>query len=695
MVTSIASWLAALAGFFSGERDGSAEQDRLSDRRLVDVFGSVCTAAFALAGVGWLIAVTDFSVLTDYWWMLLPLVGIVVLLRQLTLAPFSKFRSKDYAGFRGSLVGIISWSAGLSLGPTALWVSAAGTLIHAFFLRPRSIPGPLRRRQARGLSLELSELTCSLVGLAVYRWMGGAFPLDAVTLAALAPAVWATGTRYALGQLVSLPLLLDWKERLRGGATAQKLGRIVGVAVVLPLLIDSIAIVAAVLYAEAGAATYLLFAAGVLAVSLVASVLIRTAMRSRHHARYLERLERLGRYIIQTPVDPVTLGNILSRHIPGMFASCHIEIRLFPDQIIYRYPEGCSLLPDVGWDWVRTVSEAQCLLPDQRSPWEGEVLGTGGSDGRVLVTAPIIKSEGTTPIGGVALAKDPDAAWGGIEVVSAIPAIQTLASQIGSALHGAERYRMEQELSLAGQIQSSFLPRELPAISGWQLTAVLRPARQTAGDFYDVVPLPNGRFGLVVADVADKGMGAALYMALARTLLRTYALEYHNRPDFALKVTNRRILMDTDVTMFVTVFYGILDPRTGTLTYCNAGHTPPYLLRAGSGGDTERLTRTGMAVGAASGASWEQRVVEMGAGDVLVIHSDGIADAQNEEGVLFGEERMQEVVDAARGGPAHRLQTALLQATEGFSGEADQFDDITVMILIRDTDGSSDDEPNH
>jgi sigma-B regulation protein RsbU (phosphoserine phosphatase) len=152
-----------------------------------------------------------------------------------------------------------------------------------------------------------------------------------------------------------------------------------------------------------------------------------------------------------------------------------------------------------------------------------------------------------------------------------------------------------------------------------------------------------------------------------------------------MKVTNRRILMDTDVTMFVTVFYGVLDPRTGRLAYCNAGHNPPYLLRAGSGGDTERMTRTGMALGAIPGTSWEERVVQMAPGDTLVLYSDGVTDAQDETGAFFGEERLQRVIRENAGLPAGQFLRALLEAIARFGGEATQFDDMTLMVVIRDT----------
>ena len=639
----------------------------------------------AVLGLGWLIAVTDLARLGENWGMLLLFVVIVVLLRRWGIVLFVRADSGDEVEIRGALDGIFSWSAALLLGPTGVWVGGAGTLID-WFSRSRPLSGPAGWRDAGELSVELTGITASLVALAVHRGMGGALPLSGTTLAALTPAVVATTTRYFLCRVFTLPALVFWKDGSRQWPRTASFGPSPALVAGLSLLADSFAILTALLFVEFGLGITLFFAGGVLLTSLLASRLGSTAIRSRQRLRKLERLEQLGRDIIQTPVNPTTLSRILSKHVPEMFAKSQIEVRLFPDQIICRHPDGCSPLPEVAWDWLRTTSGAHCLLPGERIPWQEQDAAVDRPYNGVLLTAPILKSEGPDPIGGVALARETNATVGCGEVASALPAVQTLASQIGSALQGAELYRVEQELSLAGQIQSSFLPGSLPEIPGWQLRAVLKPAHQTAGDFYDVIPLPNGRFGLVVADVAGKGMGAALFMALARTLLRTYALEYHDRPDFAMKVTNRRILMDTDVTMFVTVFYGVLDPRSGTLAYCNAGHSPPYLRRAGSEGETESLTRTGMALGAVRGASWEARMVEMDAGDTLVIHSDGIIDTQDEQGLFFGEERLHQLVVGFGGDSARGLENTILQASEDFGGTADQFDDITVMILIRDTD---------
>jgi sigma-B regulation protein RsbU (phosphoserine phosphatase) len=306
--------------------------------------------------------------------------------------------------------------------------------------------------------------------------------------------------------------------------------------------------------------------------------------------------------------------------------------------------------------------------------------------------APIMDIESAETVGGIYLA--PGGAPGGAADLSSavLPATQSLAAQISSALHSANAYaqtlahqRVEQELALAGQIQADFLPRDLPHIPGWQLAATLQPARETSGDFYDVIPLPNGRFGIVIADVSDKGMGAALYMALSRTLIRTYAMQYHMRPDLALGVANRRMLMDTQVGMFVTVFYGILDPVTGMLTYCNAGHNPPYLLSAQDGDAVKALDGTGTALGVFKGQdlTWGQEAVQLAPGDMLVFYSDGVTDAQDAHETFFGEERLLQAVRANSGRSAQEVREALIAEVHEFMGDAPQFDDITLLVAVR------------
>ncbi len=258
-------------------------------------------------------------------------------------------------------------------------------------------------------------------------------------------------------------------------------------------------------------------------------------------------------------------------------------------------------------------------------------------------------------------------------------ALRRLQSQLQDA-----NQRMEQELALAGKVQSSFLPGELPAIAGWQIKAALRPARQTSGDFYDVISLPGGRLGLVVADVVDKGVGAALFMALSWILIRTYAAGFPAEPERVLSAVNQRILAEVDTGQFVTVFYGILDPATGELTYSNAGHPPPYLFSTERFGKARPLSRTGMALGVTSSETWEQADALLGPGDVLVLYSDGVTDAESSQGESFGHERLKARIAGSLGRSALELQDAVLTGVREFARDAVQSDDVTLMIVTRD-----------
>ena len=246
-----------------------------------------------------------------------------------------------------------------------------------------------------------------------------------------------------------------------------------------------------------------------------------------------------------------------------------------------------------------------------------------------------------------------------------------------------EHQKVAQELALAGEIQASFLPDALPNVAGWQLAATLKPARETSGDFYDFVPLPNGRLGIVVADVVDKGMGAALYMALCRTLIRTYAAEFETQPEQMFSVVNRRILQDTRTNLFVTLFYGILDPTTGGLSYANAGHNPPYLLSAQNGDPVQALRRTGMPLGVLEEATWERGSGQISSGDALVLYTDGIPEAQNGHEEFFSEQRFLEIIQSNRGRSAQDMQDLLLAEVHSFVADAPQLDDITLMVVVR------------
>jgi serine phosphatase RsbU (regulator of sigma subunit)/tetratricopeptide (TPR) repeat protein len=245
--------------------------------------------------------------------------------------------------------------------------------------------------------------------------------------------------------------------------------------------------------------------------------------------------------------------------------------------------------------------------------------------------------------------------------------------------------KMTQELAMAGRIQSSFLPVQPPTLPGWEIAVCLRPARSTSGDYYDFISLPNERLGLVIADVADKGIGAALFMTSTRSLLRAYATGHPDQPDATLAAANLRITADTHGGLFVTLVYAILDPATGELWYCNAGHNPPLLYH--STGAEESLENTGVPLGVFEDARWGVERVQIDPGDTLVLYTDGITEAQNTRQALFGEQRLRQAVRQSAAlpsaGRAEQVRATILQELEKYTAGAAQSDDITLLVLSR------------
>ena len=261
----------------------------------------------------------------------------------------------------------------------------------------------------------------------------------------------------------------------------------------------------------------------------------------------------------------------------------------------------------------------------------------------------------------------------------ALRRLQTELQHANKRLEDANQ-KMEQELILAGEVQAGFLPRALPKIRGWQVSVTLRSARETSGDFYDVNLLPDGRLGILVADVVDKGVGAALFMALSWALIRTYAAEYPADPELVLTAVNRRILEDTNAKQFVAVSYGILDPITGRLVYCNAGNCPPIIFRSR---DVQKLVNTGIPLGLLEDRTWDQAVAQIDPGDVLVLYTDGITEAQNGKEEFYGEARLLTSIRANLDGTAREIKQGILADLQEFVGSAPQYDDITLTVIVR------------
>ncbi len=278
------------------------------------------------------------------------------------------------------------------------------------------------------------------------------------------------------------------------------------------------------------------------------------------------------------------------------------------------------------------------------------------------------------------------------------------------------REKLEQELDLAREIQASFLPNRCPVVPGFQIEAYYRAARQVGGDFYDFIELPpppgqpapadqprpttvifrggtrlgspempdlSGaqRLGVVIADVTDKGVPAALFMALSRTLLRATAID-GRQPAEVLARANRLILADSRAGLFVTTFYAVLETRTGTVTYANGGHNYPLHWNAAAG-EVRPLRAQGIVLGIMPQPQFEQHSLTMAPGDVLLLYTDGVTEAMNPARELFGDERLAAVLRANHHRSPQEIIGAVLAALADFAGGQSQTDDITMVVIKR------------
>jgi serine phosphatase RsbU (regulator of sigma subunit) len=263
------------------------------------------------------------------------------------------------------------------------------------------------------------------------------------------------------------------------------------------------------------------------------------------------------------------------------------------------------------------------------------------------------------------------------------PAVQVAQLVRQQQQQAQERERIEQELRVARLIQQTLLPKRVPDLPGYQLAAYYQPAREVGGDFYDFLELDDGRLGLVVGDVTDKGVPAAIVMATTRTMLRASAQRLDS-PGEVLKRVNDVIVRDIPANMFITCLYAILDPERGLLRYANAGHDPPYRRRGASvGGGAEELRARGMPLGLLPGMSYEEKEMVLGGGDCVLFYSDGLVEAHDPEREMFGFPRLQGLVGAHRSdGPA--MVNFLLSELARFTGDRwEQEDDITLVTLDR------------
>lgn len=646
---------------------------------------------FFVAGNIWLWRVTDWSILVENWGILL---FLLLLISQLDQRPFIlpiSLTERITLPFSTSLSNLLSMALLLIYGPSALWVNWIAGLTFAVHTglqssRQRSIP--YISALSSFIQSSGSGVFLLLVTGTVYTATGGQFPFQANSFTDWLPAVWAIVAlafmplivyflpTWGVAILTEQPLNRQTLFQLLGGVT---LLTVVSVPFALPL---------ALVYDAQNLTLFVSFCLAVALTNMLAYFLSQFNMLTQIRSKELRRLETLGQELITAPADGSTLEDILAQHLPQLFPNAHLVVRLFADfpheqkiswpTFTLQTSTAWPPVTDTLWQQIRESTETS--LVERKVTLPGDKVPSGD---RFLVKIIIAGEDETLHcVGAIYLQRLPSDRVPN----QVLPTLQELASQIGSALYRAQthqetlqRQKMTQELAFAGRIQQSFLPNEIPQHPSWDFDAALIPARQTSGDFYDFVPLGNGRLGLVVADVADKGTGAALYMALSRTLIRTYAMQFPDEPGKALQLANERILLDTETDQFVTVFYGVLELENGRFTYANAGHNPTYHL----GTTIKRLTKTGIPLGMFEEMVWQQETIQIRVGESLILYSDGVPEAQNDQQEEFGEERMLAIAQQKANGSATVQQTAIADAVNQFVGDAPQFDDITLMVVTR------------
>jgi steroid delta-isomerase-like uncharacterized protein len=365
---------------------------------------------------------------------------------------------------------------------------------------------------------------------------------------------------------------------------------------------------------------------------------------------------------------------IFRRYIEEVWNRTNLEL---VDQIFDRYishqPDG-STLERGPEDVKRFVGEFRAAFPDLRLSIEDQM-----ADGdKVVIRATFRGTHQREFRGMVPTGKEIEVK--GVTVFRFSPEGKVVESWDSYDQLSLMRQSIEQELRVARSIQQASLPKEVPQLDGWQIASFYRPARQVGGDFYDFHLLSEGRLGLVVGDATGKGVPAALVMSTTCGMLQAVSQTLDSSsPGEVLERVNKTLLARIPANMFVTCFYAILDPRSGSLTYANAGHDLPYLHR---NGEAEELRARGMPLGLMPGMSYEETETVLDAGEAALFYSDGLVEAHDPKGEMFGFPRLQALV--AEHGEERSLEETLLEELYSFVGEGwEQEDDITLLTLRR------------
>jgi serine phosphatase RsbU (regulator of sigma subunit) len=346
----------------------------------------------------------------------------------------------------------------------------------------------------------------------------------------------------------------------------------------------------------------------------------------------------------------------------------------FPLLDLIRKQDRMCVLPICGDDPDSPLCWAKIEIPEGAASFNFEL-----NNDPLLVGMPLsVKGE----VYGVLLVKDPGTEK--MYIQKRLEILTGIAQQTALAIQNDRlqsmvvvRERLEREFQIAREIQQTFLPSEMPEHPGWKMDVRWRPAREVGGDFYDVFPLPDQQLAILVADVTDKGMSAALYMTVTRTLLRTVARQF-TTPAEILSSVNELLLRDTPHGMYITAFLGILDQHTGELKYANAGHNLPICRHPN--GILEKLLKGGMPLGIIEGLTLTNQSIRLAIGDTLVLYTDGVTEASTSID-FFGDIRLEAAIKDAGDQEPGTILDAIDRALVEFQESEIPSDDVTILAV--------------
>jgi serine phosphatase RsbU (regulator of sigma subunit) len=410
--------------------------------------------------------------------------------------------------------------------------------------------------------------------------------------------------------------------------------------------------------------------------------------------RELHLLYRLSERLIASPKPEIIGQMALSEVCSASQSTRGLVILTHPDEgvneIIATCGCSCSLRPEafrtdrlIG----KVISGGTAELSNHQPA--GEYLENAEEETISLMCAPLKAEEQVFGVFVIIATSTRPFSAGDLKLLNAI-AMQTAPAIEIAHLHQVELEKawIERDLQMAQKVQSGLLPSQMPVLPGWQLAALWQPAHVVSGDLYDFIHFPDGKLGLVVADVTDKGMPAALLMANARSTLRGVAASAGrsgwDSPSRLLAQVNDVLSEETPMDMFVTCLLVVLDPETGHVRYANAGHNPPYLCNAQG---AQELRATGIPLGLFPDLEYEEKEIYLQSGNSLLMYSDGLVEAHDPQRVMFGFPRLHQLLASLPEPPrldSQELLLFLMEKLTAFTGPGwDQEDDITMVAIRR------------